>query len=281
MAGTLDLMISWSIAQGHNRSSYGDETGPLAIAHRGGAGLGPENTLALFARAAALGFRYLETDVRITRDGVVVAFHDESLLRVTGLDARVRDTDWPTVRRLHVLETSNRIERVEDVLACFPDACFSIDVKEAAVVGPLAAAIRRTGSADRVCVAGGWDRWLAAVRELTGPDLRLALGWRALATLTACARARVQAPRLAGEFVHLPHTLAGLPLLRRRVIDLAHGQGLRVVAWTIDEPAEIRQLLDLGVDGIITDRPDLLREVLVARGDWRPMSPVPLAASLP
>ncbi len=187
-------MSSLAIRHGSNQSydsspSYGDDHGPLAIAHRGGAGLGPENTLDLFARSTALGFRYLETDVRVTRDGVAVAFHDESLLRVTGRDARVRDTDWDVVRGLRVLGTGSRVERIEDVLACFPDALFSVDVKEPSVVAPLSAAIRRTASAHRVCVAGGWDRWLAAVRELTSRELRTALGWRALATLTACARA--------------------------------------------------------------------------------------------
>ena len=268
-------MTSLAIGHGSTRSAYGDDPGPLAIAHRGGASLGPENTLDLFARSTALGFRYLETDVRVTRDGVAVAFHDESLLRVTGHDARVRDTDWGVIRTLRVLDSGSRVERIEDVLACFPDACFSIDVKEAAVVEPLAAAITRTSSAHRVCVAGGWDRWLAAVRDLTAPDLRLALGWRELATLTACARSRVRPPRLVGEFVHLPPTLAGMPLLRQRVVDLAHGQAKKVVAWTIDQPIQIHQLLDLGVDGIITDRPDVLREVLVARGAWRRMSTAP------
>jgi glycerophosphoryl diester phosphodiesterase len=264
-------VINARIEAGNKDSSYGDDRGPLAIAHRGGAGLGPENTLEVFARSTALGFRYLETDARVTRDGVAIAFHDETLLRATGYDARVRDVDWAEIRRLRVMGTSSRIERVEDVLGCFPATRFSIDVKEPGVLAPLAAAIRRTGSAHRVCVAGGWERWLAEVRELAGAELRVALGWRGLATLTACARARVRPPRLAGEFVHLPPTLVGMPLLRQRVIDLAHGQGKKVIAWTIDEPAKINQLLDRGVDGIITDRPDVLREVLVARGAWTPM----------
>jgi len=277
---------SLAIRHGSNQScdsspSYGDDHGPLAIAHRGGAGLGPENTLDLFARSTALGFRYLETDVRVTRDGLAVAFHDESLLRVTGRDARVRDTDWDVVRGLRVLGTGSRVERIEDVLACFPDALFSVDVKEPSVVVPLSAAIRRTASAHRVCVAGGWDRWLAAVRELTSRELRTALGWRALATLTACARAGVRPPRLGGQFVHLPPKFAGMPLLRQRVIELAHAQGLKVVVWTIDEPAQMVRLLDRGIDGIITDRPDVLREVLVARGTWRPMSPRPAPARSP
>ncbi len=126
----------------------------------------------MFGRSTALGLRYLETDARVARDGVAIAFHDEILLRATGCDARVRDMDWADIRRLRVLWTSSRVDRIEDVLACFPAARFSIDVKEAAVVAPLAAAIRRTAATHRVCVAGGWERWLAEVRALTGSDLR-------------------------------------------------------------------------------------------------------------
>jgi glycerophosphoryl diester phosphodiesterase len=250
---------------------YGCGPGPLAIAHRGGAGLGPENTLAAFGRATTLGFRYLETDARVTRDGVAVAFHDPSLLRVTGVDRPLAATDWAAVRRLRVLGTNCGVERIEDVLACFPDCCFTIDVKTSAAVAPLAEAIRRTGSAARVCVAGGWDSWLAELRARVGPELRSALGWRALATILAAAETRRRPALLtASGFVHLPRAFGGLPVLRRPVIELAHDLGLRVVAWTVDDPQVIDVLLDRGVDGIITDRPDVLRERLIARSLWVP-----------
>lgn len=251
------------------RVAYGDGPSPFAIAHRGGAGISPENTLAAFGRAAMLGFRYLETDVRVTSDAVAIAFHDSSLLRVTGLDRPVSATPWATIRRLRVLGTNCGIERIEDVLGCFPESCFAIDVKTASVPAPLASAIRRTRSAPRVCIAGGWDRWLNGVRAGVGVPIACALGWRSLAGLVAAAETGRRWARPAGaSFVHLPLSLGRVPTLRRPVLDLAHDCGLRVFAWTVDDAATIDELLDRGVDGIITDRPDVLREQLVARGEW-------------
>lgn len=268
-AGHARTMTTFAVDHHLTRPAYGAGTLPLAVAHRGGAALGPENTAAAFEGALALGFTHLETDVRLTRDGVLVAFHDEHLLRTTGVDRPINRTDWSVVRRLPVLGTASRVERMDDLLAAFPQACFSIDVKVPEVVEPLAEAIRRTGSAGRVCVGGGWDQWLTEIRVRVGPQLSWALGWRSLASLMAAAETGVRPVRLPlGGFVHLPPTLHRLPLLRRRTIALAHELGQRVVAWTIDDPDEIRDLLDRGVDGIMTDRPDVLRQVLVERGQW-------------
>jgi len=253
--------------------TYGERAGPIAIAHRGGAALGPENTLVAFDRATRLGFDHLETDVRVTRDGVAVAFHDASLLRVTGFDRLIAATPWSQLRDVRVLGTDSPIERIEDVLAAFPDSCFAIDVKTGSVAAPLADAIVSTGSAGRVCVAGGWDGWLEDVRRRVRQPICSALGWRALAALVAAAEARRQPRRIGpGQFVHLPRSLGRITVVRQPVVDLSHELGLRVIAWTVDDPASINRLLDLGVDGIITDRPDVLRDALIACGAWEPVA---------
>lgn len=235
--------------------SYGSTPGPLAIAHRGGAGLAAENTLDAFARSYALGLRYLETDARVTADGVCVAFHDGSLRRLRRRPDLVRETSS------HELGAP----ALADLLRTFPDAYFAIDVKDAEALVPLARAIRVAGATHRVCAAGAWDGWLAKLRAELGPALTTALGWRALATLVASAPAKIIPPwwHEPAQFAHVPARLVS-----RRTIAGAHMLGVRVVVWTVNDLRHMHQLLDLGVDGIITDRPDLLREVLIARDQW-------------
>lgn len=259
------------------RGRYGADAGPLAVAHRGGAGLAAENTLAAFEQATALGLRYLETDVRTTADGVALAFHDATLDRVTPLRGPVADRPFAAVRGTPVLG-AGPVLLLEDLLAAFPGSNVMIDVKEERAVAPTIAAVRRTGSAARVCVAGGWDGWLAAIRQECGPELTTALGWRALGTLLAAAVTGTRPPAAVatGAFAHVTWRYGRLPLLQRpvvaaRLVAMAHELGIRVVGWTIDEAPAMHRLLDDGVAGLITDRPDTLRAVLVGRGQWRPL----------
>lgn len=225
-----------------------------------------------FERSYALGIRYLETDLRTTSDGVCVAFHDEALDRVTDGRGPLSQRTWAEVSRLRV-SGGSRVPRLGELLDAFPDARFTVDVKDTGVIPALARELRRAGAAERVCVAGAWDGWLRDLRERAGPGLTTALGWRGLSTLVACARAGVRPPRalLGGSFVHVPVRLAGVQVFSDRLVDMAHTLGLRVLVWTVDEPALMHRLLDAGADGVITDRPDLLREVLVARGQWPAM----------
>lgn len=240
------------------RSQYGAGPCPLAIAHRGGAGLAAENTLDAFARSYALGVRYLETDVRVSADGECLAFHDATLDRIVKQPGAVRDTPSTYLR-------SRGVPTIAEVLQAFPDARFTIDVKDEAAVVPLARVLRETAAAHRVCAAGAWDGWLARLRHEVGPELTTALGWRSLATLVATAPTNVIPPwwHDPGRFAHVPIRLMSARLLAR-----AHRLGVRVVTWTVNEPARMHRLLDAGVDGIITDRPDLLRDVLIARAQW-------------
>lgn len=252
-------------------SSYGTPAGPLAVAHRGGAGLAPENTVEAFARSYALGVRYLETDVRLTADGELVAFHDPDLRRVAGRRDPVGGLTLAELRRVRVLGRGP-VPSLREALEAFPDARFTVDLKDRAAIAPLARLLRTTGSAHRVCVAGSWDSWLATVAALTGPDLTVAMGWRSLAATLARLKYRMMpAPRCRpGAFAHVPYRLGRLAIFHDALAERAHAIGVRVVVWTVDDAATMHRLLDAGVDGIITDRPDVLREVLVARGQWQP-----------
>jgi glycerophosphoryl diester phosphodiesterase len=259
-------------------TSYGDHTGPLAIAHRGGMGLAPENTLAAFGRATALGLTYLETDVQTTRDGHVVCFHDATLRRVTGHPGRVADLDLADLRRLRV-DGTDQVPTLAEAMATFPGAFFAIDIKDEASIGAMALLLRAHPRwAERICVAGAWSAWLRRLQDEV-PGVTTALGWRSLTTLIACSRGGVRPPALrsGGAFAHVPMRLGRLPIHSQRVIARAHEMGVRVVVWTVDDPGTMRTLLDAGVDGIITDRPDVLRDVLICGGQWTP----PPAAVVP
>lgn len=243
-------------------SRYG-AGGPLAIAHRGGAALAPENTVAAFERSLALGYRYLETDVRVTADGVCVAFHDRGLRRVTGVTGRVADLSWDDVRSLRVLGREP-VPRLDDLLTRWPDVRWVLDVKQPEALSCLVATVRDCGAASRVCLSGTWDRWLGHARRALGPDVTTALGWRSLVSLLRGASPR---PDGAG-FAHVPLRFAGRRLPSARLVERAQALGLRVVVWGVDDRAEMHRLLDDGVAGVITDRTDVLREVLVARDAW-------------
>jgi glycerophosphoryl diester phosphodiesterase len=245
-----------------------DHPGPLAIAHRGGAGDWPENTMPAFAGAVALGYRYVETDVHVTSDGVVLAFHDDRLDRVTDRTGAIAELPYAEVARARV-DGVEPIPLLEELLGTWPELRVNIDPKHDEVVEPLATVLRRTGATERVCVGAFSDRRLARLRAMLGPGLCTSLGPAAVARLRAASLGlgRVEPD---GCCVQVPPRAKGLPLVDRRFVAAAHEAGLDVHVWTIDEAVEMRALLDLGVDGIMTDRPSVLREVLVARGEWHP-----------
>jgi glycerophosphoryl diester phosphodiesterase len=243
--------------------TYRDRPGPLAIAHRGAAGLAPENTLAAFRRSYDLGVRYLETDVRLSADGQLVAFHDASLHRATGAAGRLRRRTLAELTALPVFG-GDPVLPLPALLAAFPDACFTLDIKHPTVVAPLAELLRTDGVAARVCVAAARGSWLRATETQVGPELCTALSWRDLAHLTARPRGRYG----TACFAHVPMRLGRIPVFRDDLVQRAHDAGVRVIVWTVNDPSTMHRLLDNGVDGIISDRPDLLRDVLIARGQW-------------
>ncbi|MDP9091890.1 MAG: glycerophosphodiester phosphodiesterase [Actinomycetota bacterium] len=249
---------------------YGHQSLPLAIAHRGGAGLAPENTLAAFRLSYALGVRYMETDVRLSADGALVAFHDSSLRRVTGRRRSVARTDLADLRGFSVMGTQP-IPTLAEVLVAFPDAFFSIDVKERAAIAPLARLLLSHRATARVCVAGSWDSWLASLGDLAGTELTAALGWRSLvSTLSRLRLGRSPQPQPPGTFAHVPLRLGRIAIYADHLLERAHAIGVRVIVWTVNDAPTMQRLLDAGVDGIITDRPDILREVMIARRQWPP-----------
>jgi glycerophosphoryl diester phosphodiesterase len=231
--------------------------GVLAFAHRGGAYHpeieGLENTLAAFRHAVALGYDHLETDVHVTADGVLLAFHDTVLDRVTDQRGAIAELTFADVRRARV-GGREQVPTLAELFDAFPQARFNIDLKADGAAPALAAFVAEREAWDRVLVGSFATRRLNAFRRLTGGRVPTSAAW-----LTRHRVAAVQIPRRRGRL-----TVAGRGMVRK-----AHAAGLHVHVWTVDEPAEMQELLDLGVDGLFTDRTDLLKDVLVERGQWR------------
>lgn len=250
---------------------------PRAFAHRGwhlGDLDGMENSLSSFRRAAAEGYEYVETDVHATSDGVVVVHHDPSLDRITDGGGLIAAQPWSAVKNAKIAGREP-VARLEDVLEELPQTKFNVDVKAGSAVGPFAEVLARTGTYDRVSAASFSDGRLARLRRLAGPKLITAMGPRSVAVLWAGGWAPwLRMSFLArGAMAQVPVRMSGLTVVDPSFLRSAKRAGVEVHTWTIDEPAEMRRLLDLGVHGIVSDRPDLLREVLRERGAWPSAAP--------
>ena len=243
-----------------------DHPGPIPFAHRGGAGDWPENTMPAFAGAVAAGYRYVETDVHVTADGVLVAFHDESLDRVTDRTGLIRELPWSEVAAARV-DDREPIPLLEDLLGSFPHVRVNIDPKHDSAVEALAETITRTGAIDRVCIGSFSDRRIAALQERLGPRLCTAGGPKVVARLRAASLGAPMGP-VPHQCVQVPVRAKGATIVDERFVRAAHRRDLQVHVWTIDDAEEMERLLDLGVDGIMTDRPSVLRDVLEGRGCW-------------
>jgi glycerophosphoryl diester phosphodiesterase len=240
-----------------------DWNGPIPFAHRGGATDVPENTMPAFEHAVKLGYRYVETDVQVTSDGVLVAFHDNDLRRTCGRSGRISELPWSDVSTAMVSGAAP-IPLMEDLLGTWPDLRINIDCKTDAAVDALVACLRRTNSLDRVLLGSFSDARLRRLRMQLGEGACTSLGPVGVATLRFGRPKHVDA--MAAQ---VPVRQGPLTVTNAAFVERAHGLGLAVHVWTIDEPAEIRRLLDLGVDGIMTDRPEVLRTVFEERGLWQ------------
>lgn len=251
---------------------FADAT-PIGLAHRGGSTYGPnvgrENTVAAFHEAVAIGYRYLETDVHATADGRLVAFHDEVLDRVTDAQGAIADLPWSTVADARI-NGADAVPLMDELFETFPEARFNIDVKSVGAIEPLVEAIRRHDAIDRVCVGSFSDGRLRAVRRALGPRLATSAGPVEVASVRLLPRVLTRMLRSPAQALQIPVTHRIGPVTATVVtpglLAAAHALGKQVHVWTIDDASEMERLLDLGVDGIVSDRIDTLRDVLAERG---------------
>ncbi len=232
-----------------------------------------------FSRSVAMGYRWIETDLRLTADGTVVCLHDPTLERTTDGGGEVAERSWREVRELDAGYNYHphrdfpyrgrgvRIPSLEEAARSFPDLCMVLELKADHTEEPLVKLIHRLGMEERVIVASFSDARLARFRELSRGAVATSSGEVEAARLVKAAwRGRTE--RSEHVALQIPVRSGVLPLLTRRTVRAYHRMGLEVHVWTVNHPARMRRLLNRGVDGIITDRPDLAREVFRKRGIW-------------
>jgi glycerophosphoryl diester phosphodiesterase len=252
-----------------------DHDGPIPFAHRGGAkyapNLGRENTMAAFQAAVDLGYRYLETDVHATSDGVLLAFHDRRLNRITDRRGRIAGLTYAEVQAARVNGTE-AIPTLASLLTTWPQVRLNIDVKHASAIDPLVSTVNSLRAHERVCIASFSQVRLNRVRARLGPSVATSFGPLSVASvrLIPFEGLRQRLLSTSSPCIQAPGAFGRLVIVDRGFVERAHQLGKHVHVWTVDDEADMSRLLDLGVDGIITDRIDTLRDVLRARGEWNP-----------
>jgi glycerophosphoryl diester phosphodiesterase len=249
---------------------------PIRFAHRGSRVLWPQNTMVAFQGAVDLGYRYLESDVHLSRDGEVVVFHDDHLSRLTDGSGMVWDHDWDRLRRLDAAHwfgadrgfplrgTGVRMPLLEEVLTTFPEVLLNIDLKQDGIEDAVAGVIRRLGAADRVLIGSFSDDRIARFRSTTGGTVATSAG-------SVEARLAYQAALRGSPIVgdadafQVPERHRLVRVVTRRFVAAAHEAGKQVHVWTVNAASRMARLLDRGVDGIVTDRPDVLDAVIAGR----------------
>jgi glycerophosphoryl diester phosphodiesterase len=246
---------------------YLDRPRPAAFAHRGGASHFPENSWPAFEHAVKLGYAYLETDAHATADGIVVAFHDKTLDRVTDSAGRIAELSFEQVAGARIGGTEP-IPVLAELLSAWPDVRFNIDVKDSPAIRPLVDVLASTASWDRVCVTSFSAARLGAVRRLLPRPVCMAASPVGIAALQAAMPSRL----LTQRFARLSVRCAQIPIsmATEQFITRAHAAGLQVHVWTVNEPEQMAMLLDRGADGIMTDQIESLRDLLISRGQWHP-----------
>ena len=258
---------------------YFSAAGPVALAHRGFSRTGLENSLAAFRAAVELGYSHLETDLHTTSDGVLLLFHDLTLDRVTDGHGRIRDLTADEVRRVRIGGTEP-VPTFDELVAAFPNTRINLEVKDWHSVPSVVAAIERHQVHDRVLIASFSDRRRRAVLKQLSRRTASSAGRQAntlflvlgpllsVRALRSPVRAVLRRALRDVDALQVPVRYRAIPVVTPGFVRRAHALGLYVHVWTINDPAEMHRLLDLGVDGIVSDRADLLKEVLQSRGQW-------------
>ena len=257
--------------------SFFDVPTPTVIGHRGAAGSLPENTLPSFAHALEVGAHILESDVHATRDGVAVLAHDPSLERMTGSALSIDETELATLQTLDAARAfagpagdfplraqGIRVPTLREAFEAFPDARFNLEIKAPSpeLVADVVTLIGEFDRADRTLLAAAEDDVMARIRTTTQQTgIRPAIG-ASLGDVVAFVQSAVSGTPPASDSMALqiPTEFAGGPLITPALVEHAHRHGAVVHAWTINDVAEMQSLVDLGVDGIVTDYPARMRE---------------------
>lgn len=237
---------------------------PVVVAHRGSRYLWPENTMTAFSGAVATGASQVETDLRVTADGIVVCIHDATVDRTTDGSGRVAQLRFSEIRSLDggyrhrgpdgfsFRGRGIGVPPLAELASSFPDLELVLDVKDGAVIPGLLGLFATHNLYDRAVVGSFREGWLRDIRRMSGGRIRTSVGARGLRRWLAAPRSRP-----AADALHVPFQYMGVRVVDDRLMTAASRVGVPVFVWTVNQPAEMRRLVDFGVTGIVTDRPDV------------------------
>ena len=238
---------------------YLKHQGIAISAHRGGSIEAPENTLESFEYALELGSEYIETDVQLSADGIPFIFHDDDLLRLLGKNLPFNSLHSEEIDKLRLFE-SYRIPTLEAALKKFPNALFQIDVKTDEVAIPTMEVIKELDAFDRICIASFSSKRLKLVKEKY-PETCLSMGPIEVLKLLLSSFGLYK-KTIQGDCLQIPIYQYGIKLVTKRFVKFVQSLDLKIHVWTINDEVVMQEMINLGVNGIITDKPKLLKEVL-------------------
>ena len=239
--------------------SYLNYSGVAVLAHRGGSFESFENTIESFYYSQSLGCKFIETDVQISSDGIPYIFHDETLTRLLGKNDVFSNLDSSEIEDLRIFE-SHKIPRLDETLQTFPDMYFQIDVKTDEVAMPALEVIHKCRAEDRVCIASFNSSRLSKVNNKY-PEICLSMGPNEVGKMLLSSFGLYK-KTIMGDCLQVPMYYYGIKVVTKRFIDFIHSKGLKICVWTINDEKTFRKLIEMKVDGIITDKPKFLYEVL-------------------
>ena len=238
---------------------YLEYDGLKVLAHRGGAEESFENTLESFEYSQSIGCEFIETDVQASSDGVPYIFHDDDLKRILNKSVKFNELSSKEIDELQIFE-KYKIPKLSETLIQFPNLLFQIDFKTDEVVDPALNVIHELNVMDRVCIASFSSNRLNKVRSLNS-ELCISMGPSEVLK-TFLSSWNLYKGEIVGDCLQIPIRYYGLKIVTKRFVDFVHSKGLKIMVWTINDVKTFKYLIDLGVDGIITDKPKLLFETL-------------------
>ena len=238
----------------------------LAFAHRGGNEFAPENSFRAFKSAVDIGYKYLETDVHLTKDGFLIAFHDDTLDRVTDKSGLIRDLTLSEIKKAKIAGT-DEIPLLSELLNSFTDCFFNIDCKVDETVQPLINLINNKDFINRVCIGSFSQKRINFIRKSLGKEVKTSMG-PAEVILSKFLSYTSLGYNFKSSYTSIPIRRYGINLLDERNINYLKSNNQKVIAWTINDEDQMKMLINIGIDGIMTDNFTLLKKVLIEESLW-------------
>jgi glycerophosphoryl diester phosphodiesterase len=238
----------------------------LAFAHRGGNEFAPENSFRAFKSAVDIGYKYLETDVHLTKDGFLIAFHDDTLDRVTDKSGLIRDLTLSEIKKAKIAGT-DEIPLLSELLNSFTDCFFNIDCKVDETVQPLINLINNKDFINRVCIGSFSQKRINFIRKSLGREVKTSMG-PAEVILSKFLSYTSLGYNFKSSYTSIPIRRYGINLLDERNINYLKSNNQKVIAWTINDEDQMKMLINIGIDGIMTDNLTLLKKVLIEESLW-------------